>query len=256
MTRWRLIDHPAMEPALNMAVDEAILKAHAENEAPPTLRLYTWEPPALSLGRMQRDPGVNTVAMRRLGVVPVRRTTGGRAVLHLGDLTYSVVATAGQDTPYSLEASYRYLCRGLVKAFALLGVEVDFGLEKTGRNPAASCFAAAAAGDITWQGKKFVGNAQKRLGNCLLQHGSILLSSQTRELAELFQDQGPDTVNKLNHRVTSLSRILDREISTVEMKHVLIEGFKQGLGIEMTAGSLSNQEWDQAKQTREKFNLH
>ena len=248
MTKWRLIDHPAMEPALNMAVDEAILKAHAGGETPPTLRFYTWDPPALSLGRMQRDPGVNAHAMKRLGVVAVRRTTGGRAVLHLGDLTYSVVATAGRDTPYSLEASYRYLCRGLVEALARLGVKVDFGLEKTGRNPAASCFAAAAAGDLTWQGKKFVGNAQKRLGNCLLQHGSILLAPQEKELQELFRDQNPAILARLRRNVTSLDSILGRRITRDEIKRVLVEGFSEGLGIELIKEELTPAEANQAVQ--------
>lgn len=254
MTKWRLIDHPAMEPALNMAIDEAILKAHAGGETPPTLRLYTWDPPALSLGRFQRDPGVNGDAMKRLGIVAVRRTTGGRAVLHLGDLTYSVVTTAGRDTPYSLEASYRYLCRGLVEAFTLLGVEVDFGLEKTGRNTATSCFATAAAGDITWQGKKFVGNAQKRLGNCLLQHGSILLTPQEKELQELFQGQDPVILAKLRRNVTSLNSILGRNITLDEIKSVMVEGFSEGLGIKLIKGELTSAEANQAGQFRIRFN--
>jgi lipoate-protein ligase A len=104
---WRLIESGPGEPAWNMAVDEALVVSHSQGDCPPVLRLYTWTPPALSLGYFQKTAGIRFDLLEKLGIVPVRRSTGGRAVLHFGDLTYSIIARVGQDTPQGLAVSYR-----------------------------------------------------------------------------------------------------------------------------------------------------
>ena len=96
---WRLINHGPGEPAWNMAVDEALVTVFSKGGVQPALRLYTWEPPALSLGYFQKADSVQPDVLGRLGIMAVRRVTGGRAVLHYGDLTYSIVARGRKRHP-------------------------------------------------------------------------------------------------------------------------------------------------------------
>lgn len=253
MAQWRLIEHGPGEPAWNMAVDEALVILHARGDRPPVLRLYNWEPPALSLGYFQKTAGVRFDLLDRLGIVPVRRVTGGRAVLHFGDLTYSLVACAGKDTPQGLAESYRYLCDGLLAAFASLGIEARLGSEKPGAPMPASCFAVATPGDITWRGRKFVGSAQKRFGSSLLQHGSILLRSQEKILAEIFAGEGRDESEALMEKVTCLEDILGRRVDPEEVSEVLIRGFKDTLKVGFQPDELSEEERELAESLVDKY---
>lgn len=228
---WRLIEHGGMPPEANMAIDEALLKEHAGGRTGPALRFYQWSPPAVSLGYFQKTGGINQAALDEYGISLVKRVTGGRAVLHWGDLTYSIVARAGEDTPLGVEDSYRHLCRGLLAGLALLGVKASLGSEKAAAPFPASCFAVSTGGDITWQGKKIAGSAQKREGLSLLQHGSILLKPQADLLAEVFSPGGRAQTELLKQKVASLEEILGRPVTPEEVKNTLIKGFEQALGI-------------------------
>ena len=160
MTTWRLLDTGALPASLNMAIDEALLKLHARGESPPTLRFYQWDPPAISLGALQRKLGFDVGACRRLGLDVVRRPTGGRAVLHQNDLTYSVVAGTREGVPVTLADAYRLLCRGLLEGFHLLGIEAELGQEKVRADQPDVCFLRSLMGDVAYHGRKFVGSAQ------------------------------------------------------------------------------------------------
>jgi lipoyl(octanoyl) transferase len=186
MTTWRLLDTGALSASFNMAIDEAVLQLHARGESPPTLRFYQWHPPAVSLGALQRQPGFDLGACRRLGLDVVRRSTGGRAVLHQNDLTYSIVSGTEEGMPLTLAGAYRLLCRGLLAGFHLLGVEAELGQEKVRTDQPDVCFLRSLIGDIVCRGKKFVGSAQTWSGSSLLQHGSILLEPQAETWAELL----------------------------------------------------------------------
>ncbi|HBX22113.1 MAG TPA: lipoate--protein ligase family protein [Desulfotomaculum sp.] len=225
---WRLIIQDAQEPQTNMAVDEALLAEQSGANSTPTLRFYRWSPPAVSLGYFQQEDGLDQKALDELGIVTVKRITGGRAVLHWGDLTYSVTARAGRDMPASLAESYRYICRGLLAGLALLGVNASFGEEKYGAPFPASCFALATPGDITWCGRKIIGSAQKRIGAALLQHGSILLKPQGDLLAKIFAGTEAEL---LKCKVTSLEEILARPVTAEEVQEAIIAGFEQELDI-------------------------
>lgn len=253
--RWRLIESGPGEPAWNMAVDEALTVSHSQVDFPPVLRLYTWSPPALSLGYFQKTAGIHFDLLERLGIVPVRRLTGGRAVLHYGDLTYSVIARVGLDTPISLADSYRYLCRGLLAAFSSLGLETRMGAESLSADSPASCFAVAAPGDITWQGKKFVGSAQKRFGTTLLQHGSILLRSQDKLLTDIFAGDGRTDAQSLLGKVTCLNDILGHHVELEEVSAALICGFVTALNIKFQPGGLSNDEETLAANLEGKYRM-
>jgi lipoate-protein ligase A len=256
MITWRLLDTGALPASLNMAIDEALLKLHARGESPPTLRFYQWDPPAISLGALQRKLGFDVGACRRSGLDVVRRPTGGRAVLHQNDLTYSVVAGTREGVPVTLADAYRLLCRGLLEGFHLLGVEAELGQEKVRADQPGVCFLRSLMGDVAYHGRKFVGSAQTWSGSSLLQHGSILLEPQVETWVELL---GTDSEARRKHRkdlkrrMTSLSEILGivPPISTV--KAALAQGMAQALGVVFVESELTPSEWALTQRAAERL---
>ena len=244
MTRWRLLDTGALPGALNMAVDEALLRLHEQGASTPTLRLYQWRPPAVSLGYFQRRHGLNLEMCRRLGLDIVRRPTGGRAVLHLYDLTYAVVAGAAEGLSASAEATYRLLCEGLLEGLRLLGVEAEMGRESSKPPQPEVCFLRASAADIVHRGSKFIGSAQTWRGSSLLQHGSIVLAPQTGALAAVFGAG----VAELEARLTSLSEILGRSVEAAEVGEAIRTGLGHVLRVAFEPGELTPEEWAVARQ--------
>jgi len=191
LSRWRLMVHEPSHGAWNMGVDEALL-ASAVKTGNPTLRFYRWQGPWLSLGYGQTLDRERLDACERAGVGVVRRVTGGRAVLHGGDLTYALAAREDQ-LPAGLTASYEIVAEVLIAALQTLGVEAvaspapDRGAPRArfqtdprrpvGRALAADfdCFANPAGREICAGGRKLAGSAQRRTQGGILQHGSIRL---------------------------------------------------------------------------------
>ncbi len=161
-----------------MAIDEAISQAVAEGLAPPTLRFYAWEPPCVSLGRNQKIAEVDAGRCAELGYDVVRRPTGGRAILHTDELTYSIIAAP--DHPlmagYVLD-SYLRISRGLVAGLRRLGIEAEEapGANRAGPDVSAACFEVPSAYEIVAGGRKLLGSAQHRRARSVLQHGSLPL---------------------------------------------------------------------------------
>jgi lipoate-protein ligase A len=179
LVTWRLIldgEHPG---AWNMAMDEALADAVDGDGSPPVIRLYRWRPPCLSLGFSQPYEAADATFCAAHGVDVVRRPTGGRAVLHHLELTYSVLAPLGRG-PFShdLQAAYRAICRALVAGLRQLGVPAELSGEPEGGQISPTqvmpCFIGPAAGEVVAEGRKLVGSAMRRVGNSILQHGSIL----------------------------------------------------------------------------------
>ena len=162
-----------------MAADEALAEVVDTGISAPVLRLYRWHPPCLSLGFSQPHEAADAAFCAAHGVDVVRRPTGGRAVLHHLELTYSVLAPLGQG-PFSqdLQAAYRAICRALVAGLARLGVPAGLSGEPAGGHISPTqvipCFIGPAAGEVVAQGRKLVGSAMRRHGRSILQHGSIL----------------------------------------------------------------------------------
>jgi lipoate-protein ligase A len=174
---WRLIPHEEGSPAWNMAVDEAMLEAVIEGIAPPTLRLYRWEKPAISLGRLQNvSQSVDVDQCRELNVELVRRPTGGRGILHGGDQTLSIavpVQNLGSEGR-SVVASYRFLSRGLIHALRKLNLSLDFGSCERHSERGGDCFASRSRVDLlTRDGQKLIGSAQCRRRDTILQQTSL-----------------------------------------------------------------------------------
>ncbi|MEZ4657516.1 MAG: lipoate--protein ligase family protein [Caldilineaceae bacterium] len=176
---WRLIieDAPRAGPA-NMAVDHAIAEACAAEESLPTLRFYRWQPPAVSLGRHQPLAEIDLEAAAARGYDIVRRTTGGRAILHVDELTYSVAAPKSEPRVQGgVMDAYLRLSNALVAGLHLLGVPADkAGAEtKVSKDVSAACFEVPSAYEITVGGRKLMGSAQSRRAGYVLQHGSLPL---------------------------------------------------------------------------------
>src|SRR5512145_3061472 len=134
MTTWRFLDSGPASGARNMAIDEGLLAEAAAGKAPPLLRLYTWSPPAVSLGRFQDAAGsVNAGACRERGIDIVRRITGGRAVLHDQELTYSVIAPADGLFPDDVLGTYKMIAAALLAGLRNLGIAAEM-VSRSGRH--------------------------------------------------------------------------------------------------------------------------
>lgn len=172
--RWKLVDDidTSLDASAQMRADLALLE-DAHEHATTSLRLYTWGGPALSLGRFQAETDVDADACRRLGVEVVTRPTGGRALLHGGDLTYAVATPKPAGLDGSVDAIYRWVAAGLIAGLARLGVAAQVATSTGGRGPA--CFAGQEGADLRVDARKLCGSAQVHRGSAVLQHGAILL---------------------------------------------------------------------------------
>lgn len=237
--RWRLIDDPPLAGAINMQRDLEILEEVTSGKAPPTLRLYRWNPPALSLGRFQKieavaDPG----ACRRLGIDLVRRPTGGRAILHDRELTYSfIVPNSPRYIPAGVVPSYRFISRALLYAFEDLQIEAELSPE----NPRGadlvpgSCFDTPSAYELRIAGKKVVGSAQVRRKGALLQHGSILLALPLESYRQVLRPrEGEDEEAYLKSLQRRAAGLWDLGYTTTlqGLSDSLAAGFARLFGIE------------------------
>jgi len=225
-----------------MAVDEALAEEYASGRTPPTLRLYQWDPPALSLGRFQDRPAQASLdALRREGFALVRRPTGGRAVLHWRDLTYAVVV--GEDfLRGSVLETYRRLSAALVAGLGHLGVRSEFAGEKTGgagEDPA--CFAVPSSYELLVNGKKLVGSAQVRRKGVILQHGSLLLDFDPLLLARVIAPAKEAAAQAAGYaaRVTSLREVLGAVPPYGELVRAVTQGFTETLAVTLHSGRLT-----------------
>ncbi len=240
---WRLVLDPPADGARNMAVDEALLEETAAGRSLPTLRLYAWEPPTLSLGFAQPAADCDREALERLGWGLVRRPTGGRAILHTDELTYSI--TAPENHPLmqgGVLESYRRLSLGLLAGLRLLGVEVQADAGQRGRaagNPV--CFEIPSQYEISAGGRKLIGSAQARRLGGVLQHGAFPLRG---DIARILQGlSGPQIPPKrVRRRAATLADLLGREVSWQEAADAIVRGFADEFGIEFRREGLTEPE--------------
>src|SRR3990172_5523606 len=179
MTNWRLFYTPPSNGAWNMAVDESILEHIHRGESRPTLRLYAWNPPCLSLGHAQPFADVDMARLKANGWEVVRRVTGGRAILHTDELTYSVAGSAEEPIlAGGVLESYNRLAQALLLAVKNLelSVEMKEATQRNGLDNNPGCFEVPSSYEITVGGKKLIGSAQARKKEGVLQHGSLPLT--------------------------------------------------------------------------------
>lgn len=217
-----------------MAIDAWLLHQHCQGNQPPTLRFYTWEPAAISLGYHQRQwpDHWQTLTWQGQPLDLVRRPTGGRAVLHQGDLTYAIV-TSGL-TGNRLEV-YQQLCQFLIQGWRSLGVDLHYGAAGRGYIHNPNCFGTATGADlVTDQGAKLIGSAQFRKGDTVLQHGSIQLQPE----ADLFQQVfGGEPV------FPTLPLDLPRSELIETVVQALGKAAQDCFGMELISQPLSESEW-------------
>ncbi len=223
-----IVDRPHRDGWYNMAFDELLARAVGNGAEQPVVRFYGWAPPAVSLGHNQDDADIDRAACAAAGIDVVRRPTGGRAVFHKDELTYSVAAPA--DDPLlggAVLATYRTIAAALLAGLANLGVGADMVRSEAGPagpNRAASCFAAAGRYEITAGGRKIVGSAQRRIGNALLQQGSVLLAQPQDAPFAGLRDDG---------RSATVAQALGRPVGFDEAVAAMTAGFRAAWGVEL-----------------------
>lgn len=259
MEKWRLINNPPQSGARNMAVDEAILESVSSKIMPPTLRLYDWSPYTLSLGLAQPFSDVDKEAINKAGWDIVRRPTGGRAILHADELTYSICAPEDNlHVSGNILESYRHLSTGLLNALEIIDIHADSRPKQVSskvmsQNPV--CFQHPSDYEITYQGKKLIGSAQARRKKGVLQHGTLPLFGDISRIVSVLvysDDKARNSAReRLVERATTISAIRKKDIAWADMAKAMIKGFQSALDLQLVPGSLSDIEEARAKELLE-----
>jgi lipoate-protein ligase A len=216
---------------LQMAIDEWLLKQH-QSGYPPALRFYTWSPSAISLGYHQRKypEDWQSLIWNSEKIDLVRRPTGGRAVLHNGDLTYAVVAS---DFSGSRIEAYKKICEFLIQGWRNLGVELHYGTAGRGYINNPNCFGTATGADlVTVNGSKLIGSAQLRRGDAILQHGSMRLNPDKELFKKVFGEELFDIA-------------IGEDLTIERIIAVLIDAARNCFGVEFEEKALSDDEWEE-----------
>ena len=246
---WRLLLTPPAGGAWNMAVDEAVLEHIGRGLSQPTLRLYAWVPPCLSLGQAQPIADVDLERLQQRGWGLVRRPTGGRAILHTDELTYSIIAP--EDEPRmagSVLESYNRLAAALLEAVKSLHLpaEVKEGKDSNQETANPICFETPSAYEITVERKKLIGSAQARRKEGVLQHGSLPLTGDLKRITEVlsFTDEAArrSAGRRLLEHATTVHSSLGREVKWNDAAQAFVWGFESRLELALEEGVLSDGE--------------
>ncbi len=233
-----------------MAIDEAILQAVEAGKAPPTLRLYAWNPPCLSLGYAQPLEDVDLDRLNANGWEVVRRPTGGRAILHTDELTYAVIAPESEPrVAGSILESYQRLASALLNGLHHLRAnaishENHAPTQNMVKGPI--CFEVPSQWEITLDNKKLIGSAQARRKTGMLQHGTLPLYGNLGRIVEAlkFPDETArqEAARQLLSRATTLEQSMGRQVSWEQAAQAMQEGFAETLNIRFEPGNLSGEE--------------
>lgn len=233
MRVWRLINSGPQDAEINMVLDEAIAREVIEGRASPTLRFYAWKNPAVSVGYFQELRGIDLDFCRTAGISVVRRPTGGRAILHGKELTYSFSALYNSDFKSgSLYEIYKVLSLCFVDALRSLGLPVVMEERRRmryGHNTL--CFMSTSFSEVTLFGRKIIGSAQRRFRTGFLQQGSMPYIIDRKLLFKVF----PDLKNSGAVGISGLIELLNEYDLRIPEEDVLkeriIEGFEKRFGI-------------------------
>lgn len=265
MQEWRVISNKAYDGAMNMAIDEAIMISYKEGKSKPTLRFYTWNPHCLTIGYFQNlQKEVDLDKCKKLGIDCVRRATGGRAVLHQNELTYSIIV--GEDNELmdkSINTSYKFISEGIAKGVELSNIKVD-ELSKGERimreKLSAACFNAHASYEITINNKKIVGSAQHRNDGVILQHGSIVLDFNIDDLYEVIKTKNEEVKKKAKiftlSKASGIENEIGKKIDINNLEKSIVCGMKDVFKVDFVEGELSQYELDLANRLYEKYSSY
>ncbi len=245
-----------------MAADVALAQSIGEGKSPATFRLFSWKPHAISIGYHQRLDVLDRQACARDGIQVVRRPTGGRAILHCDEITYSAIFPAtSQLFDSRLLANYAKITRILKASLEPFSISFDQNVEvKTQQSYRASelCFAKVLSYELTVGGKKMVGSAQRRWPKVVLQHGSILLGpchEQVGAYLNLPQEEREEQIRKLRASTTYVKKFLPQSISLGEFAHRVRHSFKTQYEIELEPGRLRPEEENACQKLRTSFRI-
>jgi len=251
---WRYLDTGFLSGCENMAIDEAVFLSCQQGKSLPTIRLYGWTPPAVSLGYFQKaDNAINFEACKRRGVDVVKRLSGGRAVLHDKELTYSLICPEGTP-PFgkTILETYKTISMCLISALKNLNLDVKWVTSKEKHSSfkhlsdkTVSCFSSPSWYEITVEGKKICGSAQKRGGGIWMQHGAILLEHDVEMLADVLKSgkSKQEFMDEIFSSTTSINNHLGKTIDFYELKTLVLKGFEANLGIILERGNLTYYEY-------------
>lgn len=237
MKKWRILETIEESGAKQMAIDEAILIARINNLVPNTLRFFTWKPSAITIGFFQDlEQEIDLKRAKDLKVDVIRRYSGGGAVFHEGELTYSLVVSE-KDISLNVLDSYKYLCQGVIEGLKNLGIDAKF----------------KPINDILVNGKKISGNAQTRKKGVILQHGTILLSVDIEKMFSLLKVSDEKLKGKMianaKEGVTSIKNELQKFNLDLEyLEKVFRQGFAQFLKVDFNEAVLSKEEKEIAQE--------
>ena len=240
---WRLLTTENNSAFTNMAMDRAELVSISKGNAPPTVRFFTWKPKAISIGYFQSlKEEVDLDACKNLGVDYVRRITGGGAVFHDKELTYSIVIPESHSqVPKNIMESYGRICGAIIKGLEHLDIKSSY----------------VPINDIVTDGKKISGNAQTRKAKTVLQHGTILLDVDVDEMFSLLivpdEKIKDKMISNVKERVTSVKDILDKEISFENVADAMKIGFEEEFNIKLNPGTLTDEEKDLTDKFEKEF---
>jgi lipoate-protein ligase A len=265
-SHWRLLMTPAAAGSWNMAVDEAVLESCANGASAPTLRLYAWHPACLSLGFSQPVADVDQVILMRQSWDLVRRPTGGRAILHTDELTYSIIAPSSTSlVAGSVLQSYSRIAQALLAVLTHLSLspradcEYEHPPETEPRGPV--CFEVPSNYEITVEGKKLIGSAQARRMGGVLQHGTLPICGDltriTRVLVYHTETLRQEAAQRLLEHATTLESLLNRPVTWEQAAQAFITAFEDQYGLRFITGELSADETQRAVElVQKKYNNH
>jgi len=248
---WRLIKDSYHTGFMNMAIDEAIMIAHREGLVPPTIRFYQWSPPAVSLGYFQDlQKEIDVDVCQDMGIDIVRRPTGGKAVLHDKELTYSFIIRENHPlVNNSILETYKKISGGMIRGLSYIGVTAELVplREKSEIHHSdfkSICFSVPSQYEVQVEGKKIIGSAQVRKREIVLQHGSLLIELEKDKLFSVFNFPSAQIRErfKTGFNATSLEEILKRKINFSELSEILPRGFEKEFGVRLLEGKLTEQE--------------
>ena len=250
MGAWRLLKLETHNAFMNMAIDEAILRARIAERVPNTLRFYRWNPSVVSIGKFQKPENeVYLDNCRRLGVDVVRRISGGGTVYHDAEdeVTYSLIAKTEDLGVTDIAAVYARVYGGIADALRILGITADFN-----EGDAKNC------PNLTVNGKKISGSAQAHKSGIVLQHGTLLLSVDLERMFTVLRVPWAKTcmevVGVAKNKITSVKEELGHAVSAETANNALSVGFKNAFGIQLTEGELTPFERELAEELcREKY---
>ena len=256
---WRLIQNGTLSAALNMALDETLWHSVRTGQSPPVLRLYRWQPAAVSLGYGQKGADiVNLQACSSLGFDVVRRITGGRAVLHDNEVTYAVVSQEHTELfSGGVLACYKTIAEILKQTLESFGLPVELAPGQPraikGKHPSESaCFTAVSHYELICQGCKIAGSSQKRGNGTFLQHGSIPLDLDLDILHRVLTPEHRvgkfSGIDVYGRRVGWVNRWASERITIDRAEESLINAFGKSLNIEFISDSFTPSEWQRARE--------